>query len=202
MVPPQPRFPLRRPCRAGWVFGVTVATLAALLVAALSPLLLAPLKEAMDRLRGYPAWHSRAALGPEAPPFGGLAASQVGYGPYMLKQFSSPRRFASFQVVSGNGEVAFQGGPRSSGCYRLRPISRPEKTIPASPSPGTACPTCWTRRGGGWSGYCLSSSRAEASKTQPARSATGRMAPTGRSACRPTAPARWAPSPPAARSGR
>ena len=29
----------------------------------------------------------------------------------MVKQFSSPRRFASFQVVNLNGEVAFQGGP-------------------------------------------------------------------------------------------
>jgi endoglucanase len=29
----------------------------------------------------------------------------------MVKQFSSPRRFASFQVVSTSGEVAFQGGP-------------------------------------------------------------------------------------------
>ena len=65
----------------------------------------------MDWLRGYPAWRRRAALGPEAPPFGRLAASQVGYGPSMVKQFSSPRRFASFQVVSASGEVAFQGGP-------------------------------------------------------------------------------------------
>ena len=29
----------------------------------------------------------------------------------MVKQFSSPRRFASFHVVSASGEVAFQGGP-------------------------------------------------------------------------------------------
>ena len=29
----------------------------------------------------------------------------------MVKQFSSPKRFASFQVVSASGEVAFQGGP-------------------------------------------------------------------------------------------
>jgi hypothetical protein len=33
----------------------------------------------VDWLRGYPAWLQRAALGPEAPPFRGLAASQVGY---------------------------------------------------------------------------------------------------------------------------
>jgi hypothetical protein len=36
------------------------------------------LKEAVDQLRGYLAWRRRAALGPEAPPFGKLAASQVG----------------------------------------------------------------------------------------------------------------------------
>src|SRR5206468_5630436 len=48
---------------------------------------------------------------PEAPPFGGLGASQVGYGPSMVKQFSSPERFASFQVVSPSGEVAVEGGP-------------------------------------------------------------------------------------------
>jgi hypothetical protein len=29
----------------------------------------------------------------------------------MVKQFSSPRRFAFFQVVSASGEVPFQGGP-------------------------------------------------------------------------------------------
>jgi hypothetical protein len=29
----------------------------------------------------------------------------------MVKQFSSPERFASFQVVSSSGEVAFGGGP-------------------------------------------------------------------------------------------
>jgi endoglucanase len=85
--------------------------MAALLVVVRGPTLPTPLKEAVDGLRGYPAWSRRAALGPEAPPFGGLAASQVGYGPFMAKQFSSPRRFASFQVVTDNGEVAFRGGP-------------------------------------------------------------------------------------------
>jgi endoglucanase len=29
----------------------------------------------------------------------------------MVKQFSPPERFASFQVVSTSGEVAFEGGP-------------------------------------------------------------------------------------------
>jgi hypothetical protein len=113
MVPPQPRVPLRRRFRVGRAVGLTAgaAALAAILVVALGPVLPRPVKQAVDHLRGYPAWHRRAALGPEASPFGGLAASQVGYGPSMVKQFSSPRRFASFQVVSASGQVAFQGGP-------------------------------------------------------------------------------------------
>ena len=112
MVPPQPRLPLRRPYRAGRAVGLTAAVAAAgrLAGGGAGPVLPTPLKEAMNWLRGYPAWLRRAALGPEAPPFSGLAASQVGYGPSMVKQFSSPRRFASFQVVSTSGEVAFQGG--------------------------------------------------------------------------------------------
>jgi endoglucanase len=88
-----------------------VAALAILLVVARGSGLLTPLKESVDWLLGYPAWLRRAALGPEVPPFSVLAASQVGYGPSMVKQFSSPRYFASFQVVSDNGEVAFRGGP-------------------------------------------------------------------------------------------
>jgi endoglucanase len=98
---------------AGRAGGLTagVAALAALLVVVRGPTLPTPLKEALDGLRGYPAWRERAALGPEAPPFGVLAASQIGYGPFMVKQFSSPRHFASFQVVSASGEVAFRGGP-------------------------------------------------------------------------------------------
>jgi hypothetical protein len=83
---------------------------AAVLVVALGPVLPTPLKERVDWLRGYPDRLQRAALGPEAPPFGGLAASQVGYGPSMVKQFSSPKRFASFEVVTTSGEVAFEGG--------------------------------------------------------------------------------------------
>jgi endoglucanase len=71
----------------------------------------AKLKKGLDRVRGYPAGLRRAALEPETPPFDRLAASQIGYGPSMVKQFSSPSRFASFQVVSASGELAFQGGP-------------------------------------------------------------------------------------------
>jgi hypothetical protein len=107
MVPSQPRLPLRRSSRARWAVGLTtaVAGLAAALVVALGPVLPTPLKEGVDWLRGYPDRLQRAALGPEAPPFGGLAASQVGYGPSMVKQFSSPERFACFQVVSTSGEL-------------------------------------------------------------------------------------------------
>jgi endoglucanase len=82
----------------------------AFLVLALGPVLPRPLKQVLDQLRGYGAWSRRAALAPEALPFGGLAASQVGYGASMVKQFSSPRPFASFRVVSTSGEVVFQGG--------------------------------------------------------------------------------------------
>jgi endoglucanase len=100
------------------------AALAALLVVAVGGLIAAHfyqetgkadpimlLQLAANRLRGYAAWHQRAAARLDQPPFDGLAASQVGYGPFSVKQFSSPRRFASFQVVSASGEVAFHGGP-------------------------------------------------------------------------------------------
>jgi hypothetical protein len=75
MLPPQPRFLLGRPSRARRAFGVTAVPVA-LLVVVLTPLLLTPLKEALDCLSGYPAWRWRIALGPEARPFGVLA-SQV-----------------------------------------------------------------------------------------------------------------------------
>ena len=103
-----------------------LATLAVLLVV-LGPVLLTPLKEAVKGLRGYPAWWKRATLGPEAPPFGALAASQVGYGPFMVKQFSSPRRFGSFKVVSASGEVAFQGGPPVRANSHRRAGRHPER---------------------------------------------------------------------------
>src|SRR5262245_33584517 len=90
---------------------VVAAALITLLVVAIGSVPPTPFKQAANQLRGYPAWRQRAALGPEPLPFSGLAASQVGYGPSMVKQFSSPRRFASFQVISDSGEVAFRGGP-------------------------------------------------------------------------------------------
>ena len=72
-------------------FTVAVATATALLVLTLGLVLPRPLEQVFDELQGYPAWSRRAGLSPEAPPFGRLAASQVGYGPSMLKQFSSLR---------------------------------------------------------------------------------------------------------------
>jgi endoglucanase len=112
MVPPQSRFPLNQPYTAHRAVSFTIAVLAAtvLVVLALANVLPRPLNQALNQLRGYQAWSRRAALGSEAPPFAGLAASQVGYGPWMVKQFSSPQPFGSFQVVSTNGEVAFEGG--------------------------------------------------------------------------------------------
>jgi endoglucanase len=88
-----------------------LATLVALLVVVSDPFLLRPFKETVKAIRGYPASWKRTTSGPEAVPFAGLAASQVGYGPFMVKQFSSPRRFASFKVVSASGVVALEGGP-------------------------------------------------------------------------------------------
>ena len=70
------------------------------------------LKEAGRRVLGFPAWGFRAVAVSEEPPFGRLAASQVGYAPSMRKEFSSPRAFGDFEVVSeGDGSVAFRGGP-------------------------------------------------------------------------------------------
>lgn len=64
--------------------------------------------------RGLGWWTSRQRERLRAPdqPFDHLAASQIGYGPAMPKQFVSPRRFASFRVLrEPGGEVAFEGGP-------------------------------------------------------------------------------------------
>ena len=110
MVPLQPGLPVRRWRRMGLAAGV-VAALLCLLAAALAPHAPSGLTQAINKVQGYVAWARRAAEGPEPPAFTGLAASQVGYGPGMLKQFSSPRPFRSFRVVGANGEVVFEGGP-------------------------------------------------------------------------------------------
>ncbi len=68
------------------------------------------------RLVGLPALLKRRVARSEAPPFAHLAASQVGYGPAMRKQFTSPRPFASFVVEAvSTGAVSFRGaGPARS----------------------------------------------------------------------------------------
>jgi endoglucanase len=107
------RFNPRARTEVGRTLGLAavLATLAALLAVVLGPGLPIPFKKMVNGLRGYPAWRKRAAFPPEVPPFVGLAASQVGYGPVMVKQFSSPKRFASFQVVDASNRVVFEGGP-------------------------------------------------------------------------------------------
>jgi endoglucanase len=58
-------------------------------------------------------WNGRKRLATRAveAPFSHLAASQIGYGPSMAKQFSAPREFGGFRVVSErDGRVAFVGG--------------------------------------------------------------------------------------------
>jgi endoglucanase len=100
--------------RAGPAFRLISALgmAAAVLTIVAGALVLTPLKRGVDWARGYPASHRRAALEREVPPFARLAASQLGYGPSMVKQFSSPKRFASFQIVNAaNGDTVFQGGP-------------------------------------------------------------------------------------------
>jgi endoglucanase len=63
--------------------------------------------------RALGSWYSRKRLAMKVVerPFAHLAASQVGYGPSMPKQFSSARSFGKFQVTSErDGAVAFAGG--------------------------------------------------------------------------------------------
>jgi endoglucanase len=98
--------------------GLAAAAAAALIllaaVAVPSPFVrsaLKPLKLALHKVRGYPAWSRRAAQGSEPQAFSGLAASQVGYGPVTVKHFTSPKPFRFFRVVQADGEVVFDGGP-------------------------------------------------------------------------------------------
>ncbi len=64
-------------------------------------------------LLGSTATEQRLASRQDEAPFGLLAASQVGYAPEMVKQFSAPRHFDSFQVLDERtGAVALAGrGP-------------------------------------------------------------------------------------------
>ncbi len=90
-----------------------VAAAATLAFALRGPQPLARAKTLAKRMVGYPAWRHRAAARSDEPPFGHLAASQVGYAPSIRKQFTSPRRFAAFQVVREDGAIVFRGGPPS-----------------------------------------------------------------------------------------
>ncbi len=106
-----------RSWRPGRAVGLVAAAAAGLTLLAAAVVAGAPgplqkaVSQAVNKVRGSLAWSRRAAEGPEPPVFSGLAASQVGYGPAMVKRFSSPRPFQSFQVVGTAGEVVFEGGP-------------------------------------------------------------------------------------------
>jgi len=102
--------------RRGWTRTVTVLALA---MAALAVLALLAARRAggvralAGKVLGYRASHIRLAARVDEAPFGLLAASQVGYAPAMVKQFSAPGRFAAFQVIDDRtGEVALRGGPQ------------------------------------------------------------------------------------------
>ena len=78
----------------------------------LAGLTLGVARPAAKRIRGHWNHWRRDALRRVEPPFSHLAASQVGYGPSMRKELTSPRRFGSFRVVlEPGGAVAFSGGP-------------------------------------------------------------------------------------------
>jgi endoglucanase len=86
-----------------------VAGVAAL---ALAGITLGVAKRAAKRALGQWNGWRRESIRRVEPPFSHLAASQVGYGPSMRKEFTSPRRFGSFRVVAEpGGAVAFAGGP-------------------------------------------------------------------------------------------
>ena len=105
-----------RSWRPGRAVGAAAAAAAGLTLLATAVVAGAPgplkqaVSQAVNKVRGSLAWARRAAEGPEPPAFSGLAASQVGYGPAMVKRFSSPRPFQSFQVIGAAGEVVFEGG--------------------------------------------------------------------------------------------
>lgn len=72
---------------------------------------LEPLRRVYRAVAGRLALWRREAERPDAPAFGRLATSQVGYAPRMQKRFSSPHPFSSFEVIrEADGAVAFRGG--------------------------------------------------------------------------------------------
>ena len=66
--------------------------------------------ERLNRIRAYPVRLRRAAARVDERLFERLAVSQVGYGPFMQKRFTSRRRFAAFTVVDESGAIAWRGG--------------------------------------------------------------------------------------------
>ncbi len=71
----------------------------------------APLKAAARAALIELLLRARALQREEEPPSIRLAASQVGYGPGLRKQFTSPLPFGAFQVIDErDGRVAFAGG--------------------------------------------------------------------------------------------
>jgi hypothetical protein len=87
MVPPQPRLPLRlwpgaRPAVASHYRGSRAGR--SVWGTGTDPGPADAAQARVDWLRRCPRWLQRAALGPEALPFGRLAASQVGYGGHAI----------------------------------------------------------------------------------------------------------------------
>jgi len=69
-----------------------------------------PLKRGVARVADWYRRRERRARPKEEPYLQGLSASQVGYGPAMRKQFTSPRRFARFAIEeAGTGRVVWEG---------------------------------------------------------------------------------------------
>lgn len=68
-------------------------------------------RQIAKRTLSFVANRRRAEARAVEPPFARLAASQVGYGPGMQAQFSSPRPFRSFSVVrEADGATVIEGG--------------------------------------------------------------------------------------------
>jgi hypothetical protein len=107
------------PCSRGWR-GAPLA----LLFLALRP----DLPRALGRrLFGWRAWHERAARPRWPAPFSHLAASQVGYGPRMQKEFTSPAPFQSFRVVDvqdGKTVLSDTAPPRALSVQGLGAVQR------------------------------------------------------------------------------
>ena len=72
----------------------------------------AALADARRFLLGYGARTARSKLSIDERTFGHLAVTQLGYGPDMVKHFTSARPFNAFRVTDENGTVVFTGhGP-------------------------------------------------------------------------------------------